>query len=597
VQEIADFLAVHPPFTELERAELDKLATVVDVQYHLAGDRVIEPGQPSLGAALVVRVGRIDELNSEGTVVDEIEAGDVFSLDTVRAGLAYRTAARAAEDSLIYLVPLPDKLKGGHVAPLSSSGQLTRLERLFDAAQGKVVDSMRPIILYDASTPITEVAQAMSAAHTSCSLVTLPDNQIGVVTDSDMRRRVATGEVPVTAPVGTIATYPALTIGSDALLGDAYLAMVDVGIHHLVVVDTRGHPIGVMRTLDVASAELRNPLMVRGFIERAETQEDLVQAGALLMPSIVELIDSGLSIDYVARLQSGVVDAIVRRAVALGSTLDVSPPSVWLVQGSMARREPLPSSDVDTAVCRPVGSSGDASLHLQDASRVLRLIEQTGLATCDKGANADNPLFNRTEDEWRQAVARWFDNEDVVGVLALASIVADTRPVTGEPVSPLVEAVSAAVSHERFMRVLARHSLSLRPPLGFVRDFVVHHSGEYRGQLDLKRGGLIPVSTLARWLALRTGDVSGSSLERLDRGVEAGLITSDHRDMLAGAYTIFMTVLAKQQARTIKAGEKPSGFLRPDQLDPLQRRQLREAFRAVDAVQSELAARAGMSRL
>ncbi|MCL2090898.1 MAG: DUF294 nucleotidyltransferase-like domain-containing protein [Micrococcales bacterium] len=594
MKEIADFLEGYPPFTDLSREELEQLSTAIDVKYHLAGDLVVEVGQPSLGVALMVRAGRLEVLGPVGTVVDEVDPGDLLSLDTVRAGRQYAHAAKAAEDTLLYLVPLPDALRVGHLAPISSTNQLTRPERLFDAAQGRVTGSMRPVIVHPASTSIADVAKAMTKARTSCSLVTSPDDGLGIVTDSELRRRVATGAVPITASVGSIAAFPAQTVSSEALLGDAYLSMVEAGIHHLVIVDAHDRPVGVVRVVDVASAELRDPLVVRGAVERAQDADELVEASALVAPSIIELVERGLPVEYIAQLQSGVVDAILRRAVALVRAPEATKASTWLVQGSLARREPLPGSDVDTALCWYDGDPGD---HLAHASRVLRLVERAGLATCDRGANADNSLFNRSEDQWRQAVADWLGREEEAGVLALTSVVADTRPVSGELVSPLVEAVSAAVAHEAFMGVLTRHTLSRRTPLGFVRDFVVHQSGEHRGQLDLKKGGLLPVSALARWLALRTGDVSGSTLERLDRGADAGLITGDERDMLVGAYKVALTVLAEHQVRAIKAGNKPSGFLRPDQLDPLERRQLREAFRAIDSVQSALAAALGLSRL
>lgn len=594
MKEIADFLEAYPPFSDLDREELEQLSVVIDVKYHLAGDLVIEVGQPSLGVAIMVRVGRLEVLGPAGTVVDEVDPGDLFSLDTVRAGKQYAQAVKAAEDTLLYLVPLPDTLREGQLAPVSSTSQLTRPERLFDAAQGRVTDSMRPVIIHEAGTSIADVAKAMTEARTSCSLVTAPDGTMGIVTDSELRRQVATGAVPVTTPVGSIAAFPARTIRASALLGDAYLSMVEAGIHHLVVVDPQRRPVGVVRVVDVASAELRDPLVVRGAVERAQSPDELVEASALVGPSIIELVERGLPIEYIGQLQSGVVDAILRRAVALVPAPEATSEATWLVQGSLARREPLPGSDVDTALCWYDGDPGD---YLAHASRVLRLVERAGLATCDRGANADNSLFNRSESQWRDAVAAWFDNEDEAGALALASVVADTRPVCGARTSVLVEAVSAAASHERFMAVLTRHTLSRRPPLGFVRDFVVHQSGEHRGQLDLKKGGLLPVSSLARWLALRTKNVAGSTLQRLDRGSDAGLITTDERDMLAGAYKVAMTVLAEHQVRAIKAGNKPSGFMRPDQLDPLERRQLREAFRAIDAVQSALLAASGLSRL
>jgi CBS domain-containing protein len=432
----------------------------------------------------------------------------------------------------------------------------------------------------------------MAEARTSCSLVTAPDGTIGVVTDSDMCRKVATGTVPITAPVATITTSPALSIDSGALLGEAYLSMVEAGVHHLVVMDPGGLPVGVIRALDVASDELRNPLVIRSIVDRAVSAEELIAVGGLFTASIIELVDRHLPIDYVGRLQSGVVDAIVRRAVELTPASAEVGQTTWLMQGSTARREPLPASDVDTAVS---WVAGEAPEHLAHASRVLRLVERSGLTTCSRGANADNSLFNRSEEQWRRSVRGWLDHEEVAGVVALASIVADSRPICGPESSALVEAVAQAGSHEGFMAVLARHALHRRPPLGFVRDFVVESSGEHRGHLDLKRGGLIPISSLARWLALRTGDISGGTLERLARAEMAGLITADHRDMLSGAFRVVATVLADQQVRSLRAGGAPGSFLRPDQLDPLERRQLREAFRAIAGVQAGMSASLGVT--
>lgn len=595
MKEIADFLAAHPPFDGLTRDDVGTLAAAVDVQYHLSGDDVVVPGQPTDGNAVLVRVGLLEVVDASGRVIDEVGPGEVLAEDAVRAGRPYPYSARAAEDSLVYLVRLPEQLHAGHPAlTVAPTGRLTRPERLFDAGHGDVTSFMRPVVGHDAGTPIDEVARSMTASRTSCSVITMADGGIGVVTDDDLRRRVATGDVPHDAAVGTIASFPARTINAGASLGDAYLSMVDAGTHHLVVVDALGQPVGVIRVVDVASAELRDPLVVRAAVERAETHEELVEAAALFLPSVVELVERGLPMDYVARLQSGVTDAVVRRAIALTPAADELGDVTWLVQGSLARREPLPGSDVDTAVC---WHRGEPAEHLAHASRVLRLVERAGFATCERGANADNPLFNRSEDDWRRAVAGWFEHDDEAGALALASIAADSRAVTGGQVSPLIEAVGAAAAHDRFLDVLARHSLSRRPPLGFVREFVVHHSGEHRGQLDLKKGGLVPITSLARWLALRTGDVSGGTLERLARASEAGLLDTEQRDMLSGAYKVVLTVLGEEQVRAIKAGHQPTGFLRPDQLDPLERRQLREAFRAVASVQAALAAGAGMRRL
>ena len=48
------------------------------------------------------------------------------------------------------------------------------------------------------------------------------------------------------------------------------------------------------------------------------------------------------------------------------------------------------------------------------------------------------------------------------------------------------------------LRRLAAAALAERPPTGFLRNFVLHSSGERRGVLDIKRAGCSPSS---RWRA------------------------------------------------------------------------------------------------
>ena len=135
-------------------------------------------------------------------------------------------------------------------------------------------------------------------------------------------------------------------------MGDAFLTMVESGVHHLVVTGTGDRPVGILRVVDLASAEVRNPLVVRRAIDDATTVEDLASAAALLPGTWVELYDTGASVMHVAGLMSAVIDAIIRRLVEL---TDVGADHVphrtsWLLLGSVARREPLPKSDVDTGL-------------------------------------------------------------------------------------------------------------------------------------------------------------------------------------------------------------------------------------------------------
>ena len=90
-----------------------------------------------------------------------------------------------------------------------------------------------------------------------------PTRRLGIVTDRDFRHRVATGEVGVDAPVTAVAVVPVLTIDETATHADALLRTVEHAVHYLVVTDRGGQLIGVVRAVDLAQSEVRDPLVVR----------------------------------------------------------------------------------------------------------------------------------------------------------------------------------------------------------------------------------------------------------------------------------------------------------------------------------------------
>jgi len=140
------------------------------------------------------------------------------------------------------------------------------------------------------------------------------------------------------------------------------------------------------------------------------------------------------------------------------------------------------------------------------------------------------------------------------------------------------------------LRMLARFALSFRPPTGFLRDFVVEHSGERRGQLDLKHGGLIPIVDLARWAGMAAGLASASTLERLRAAEAAGTMESAEAQTLAEAFGFISSLRLDHQVEQLRCGEVPDDFIAPKTLNPLARSYLREAFRAVASVQANLSA-------
>ena len=448
---------------------------------------------------------------------------------------------------------------------------------------------MRPLLWCRGDDPAREVARRIGERAGSYALVRLGE-RLGIVTDHDFRHRVATGEVSVHAPVAELATVPVLAMAEDAAPAAALVRMLEHGVHHLVVTDRAGSPVGVVRVVDLAQAEVRGPVLVRAAIDGAETLDALAEASAGIAATLVELRADGVPARQVGAVYAVLVEAVLRRVLRLATEPALADARhSWILLGSLARREPLPLSDVDTALMwadPPPGSADPADAVRAAAGRILDDLRRCGLRPCPKGANADNPLFARSQSAWAAAARTWLHDPTREGALLLSAMVADSRPLTDAALGAhLTDSIRSHTRTSQFLRALLDEALGWRPPTGAVRPFLVAPRGEHRGHLDLKRGGLAPVVALGRWIAIATGDASGTTPERLDRGVAAGLLTADERDTLTGGFDSVYTLLYDHEARAVRAGAEPSTFINPAALDTLTRRHLRETFRAIRHVQ------------
>ena len=223
------------------------------------------------------------------------------------------------------------------------------------------------------------------------------------------------------------------------------------------------------------------------------------------------------------------------------------------------------------------------------AERVMDGLGRCGFRADPKGAVASRPLFARSHAAWRAAARSWLENPTQEKALILVSLIVDGRPVWGVHTGPPIpDAFRDARRSPELLNLLARFALSHRPPTGFLRGLVVEHSGEHRGRLDLKHGGIVPIADLARWAGLAAGVTHASTPARLRAAAAAGTLEADDARLLEEAFELIFGLRLAHQVEQLKAGEEPDDFLDPAALSPLTRSSLKEAFRAVAGVQRRI---------
>jgi CBS domain-containing protein len=602
--EVTRFLREYPPFDALGPAVLDSIAAQIEVEFHRAGTTIFSQGAGPVEYLRVVRAGAV-EIVHDGRVLDLLSDGELFGHASMLSGLPTGFEARAAEDTLCYrigaesareLLGAPAGLRYVARSMLDewAEGTATAEYAPPDPAYQPVSSLIRdePLICTP-DTTIREAAQLMAAAPVTSVVVELGDGALGILTDRDLRTRVVAAGLGGDEPVSAAMSAPAYTCGPERLGGDVLLEMLDRGFRHFPVVDATGEILGVVEDLDVVAVQMRSSFFLRQRIGRAESVDELETAANDLRPMVLAMHDARVAPPNIMARYAVVLDALTRRLVEL-TIADLGEPAApfaWLALGSQARREATPSADADSAIVWFGDIDEDViqpQLH-RIGEQVVNGLERCGLRRDAHGASASNKLFVRSLASWQRAAHSLIADPMQDKGLILVSVLLDSRPVWGVHMgTPVTDTFRLAPRNPDLLRLLARYALSYRPPTGFLRGIVVEHSGEHRGRLDLKHGGLIPIVDLARWAGMAAGVTCASTPERLHAAAAAGTLSADNAQTLEDAFDLVAGLKVAHQVRQLRAGWEPDDFVDPVTLSPLTRSHLKESFRAVASIQKRL---------
>jgi len=605
--EVTRFLREYPPFDAVDPAEVDRVAAAAEVEFHRAGTTIFSQGAEPVEYLRVIRSGAV-EIVSDGRVLDFLGPGEMFGQASMLSGFPTGFEARAAEDTLCYriaadaareLLAEPAGLRfvaRSLLEPWAEAAGPAPAAAPDDPAQQPVSALIHDdAVICTPDTSIREAAERMAAAPATSVVVELGGGSLGILTDRDLRTRVVAAGLSGDQPVSAAMSAPAYTCGPERPGGEVLLEMLDRGFRHFPVVSATGRILGVVEDTDIVAAQARSSFFLRQAIARAEGFDELVRAARTLRPMVIAMHDAGLAAANTCAVYAVVVDALTRRLLELAMAEAGDPGSdfAWLALGSQARREAMPSSDVDSAIVW----FGDAR---QDeirpylhgvATKVVAGLTACGLQPDSHGATSGDLLFIRSLDSWQRAVRSWIADPTQDQALILVSVLVDSRPVWGiHKGTPVADTFRPAPSNPALLRLLARFALSHRPPTGFLRGLVVEHSGEHRGRLDLKHGGVIPIVDLARWAGIAAGVTSASTTERLKAAATAGTLPATDAHTLEDAFALITGLRLAHQVDQLRAGERPDDFVNPAALSPLTRTHLKEAFRAVASIQKRVAA-------
>jgi CBS domain-containing protein len=608
--EAKDFLARFPPFDALAPDELDDVAGAAELGRFPEGTTILRRwGRPS-DALYVVRQGAV-ELVDDGTVVDLLEEGEVFGTPSLIARTAPTFTVRAAEDTECYVIAreVADRVLRTPLginflarALVRRGRQLSLVsEALAVVRPAPAVETLvrRVPVTCDPATTVRAAAAAMSEAGVSSILVVAAE-PMGIVTDRDLRAKIVAGGADAGRPVEEMMSSPLVTVTGDASSEEALLLMLERGIHHLPVVGPDGGVLGIVSDTDLMAIERTAPFALLRTIERTSAPDGVAQAMRGVPAAVRALVDAEADPVDIGHLIAGAIDAATRRLVHLAIADLGEPPGpwAWLALGSEARHEQALRTDQDHAlVFEPPSVPSDPvdRYFTELARRVTEGLERAGVPRCHGGVMAESPLWRGDRTTWIQRYRSQLAAADAAGTV-FSNIALDHRRVAGglDVEADLDGIVRAAAREGWLVRRLASAAIELRPPTGFFRDFVLESKGSRAGTLDVKHGGITPITNLARAFAVGSGSSATRTIDRLRDAAAAGALDGDLAVGLEEAFRLLWRVRLRHQADQLAAAEEPDDSVDPRSLGPLARRSLKEAFRMIGAAQRHLATTLGL---
>ncbi len=606
IDDIAEFLRGFPPFAEFDPVDVLRLAQSVDVEFFAQGEVIFSQGAQPVEHLRVVRTGVVEVLD-QGRVLDVMGPGEIFGHASMLSGLPTGFTARAAEDTLAYRIPsdvAADVFSAPRGLRFVTRQLLEDRHHLRTGPQpGAVQDRLRqPVraalrghfVMCAPTTTLKDAAELMTRSRVTALLIDLGES-LGIVTDADLRERVVAVGRSVDEPVATVMTTPAITVPSERPGSEVLIDMFDRGVRHFPVVSPLGEVLGIVEDHDLVDYEQRTSFALRRAVALATSTAGLIEIAPRLRASIVELRRGGAAALDVMSFFSVVADALTRRALDLAVDELGEPPArfAWIALGSQARREALPSSDLDSAIVWLDGPSDDQNAISDYLARVSSMATETlrrcGFTPDRHRVSASDPLFVRSQSQWRRDVTDLLDDPTQDQALIIVSILTDSRPVWGVAMEALVaKLIQGAQRRPVLLRLLAQFALAHRPPSGFSRGHVLETSGEVRAGLNLKSAVVVPITDLARWAGVAAGATSTGTLARLEAARDAAVLSGPDAQTLRDAFELACELRLDHQVTQLGAGVDLDDSVDLAEISPLTRSYLKESFRAVASIQRRL---------
>ncbi|WP_103069801.1 DUF294 nucleotidyltransferase-like domain-containing protein [Aquimarina sediminis] len=540
-ERIQDFLKQFPPFDSLKKEELLLISSQIRVLYVEKGEYLFRQDSPCHDEFYIVREGAIGlyrGFDDDQNLVDICDAGDLFGLRILIIKKDYRMSAKADEESIVYAIPARvfepfieenrevNKFLLGTFAAharnyFTETEKGQRIDNTISIETVKDLSALRSIsyrkkpVTCTFDDTIKDIAKKMTDKKVSCIIIVDGNKQpIGIITDRDLRAKIATGMYEITSLVNQIMVSPVVTYSKKITVAEAQIALIKHDISHLCITKDGTQDsklIGILSDHDLLVSFGNNPSVLIKEVKRIKKPQKLRYIRQQVEKLLKSYLEQNIPTKHIINIISEINDALIIRVIELSLKEMSTPPPVkfcFMVLGSQGRREQLLLTDQDNAI---VFENVDEQAYeatqlyfMELANKITKGLHTIGFEYCPAEMMASNPRWCMSLSKWKDQFRNWMITPTEEGTL-LSSIFFDFQYVYGDRTMTdvLSEAVFEGVNKSnRFLGLLGVSALQKPSPLGFFKQFLVEQNGEHKDTFDIKIRAMMVLIDAARILTL-----------------------------------------------------------------------------------------------
>ncbi|MGK0413917.1 MAG: CBS domain-containing protein [Polaribacter sp.] len=621
---ISDFLKDFPPFNMLSQSQLFAISSAVEVHYFEKNTDIFTTGQTIKNQFYVVKDGAVGLFIEEKNIlVDECDEGDIFGLRALMRQGNYILSAKAIEETVVYsisselfeeYITTNSEASTFLMSSFASNIRYTASdllkknqskEHLQDFFEEQSAAYSKNPIQCAPETSIKSAALIMTNERVGSIIITKNKKPLGIITDKDLRTKIATGISSIDEPVTKIMSSPVITYPENITVAEAQIAMLKYGITHLCITEDGfkdSKLIGILSEHDIVVVRGNSPSALVKEVRRAKTAEQLQQIRKRAEQLLQRYIKQQIPIMFATKILSAINESITQKIIDISiKEMPTVPPTsfAWLAIGSQGREEQLLLTDQDNALVfnnvKDAERKKTKEFFLSLSKKINQKLSIVGFELCPANMMASNPAWCLSVSEWEQQFKKWITTP-AQDNLILCTIFFDFEYVYGDKnlVSILAESIFESIaSHDIFLNFLGLNALKNPPPLSFFRQFLVERDGDHKDQFDVKARAMMPLVDAARLLILsKNVKAHNNTIVRYKKLME---LEPQNKDIYAACSEAFKNLLYFRTQQGLL--HKDSGrFIDLQTLSKANRLALKNCFKAVKEVQDLIQTRFKLSQ-